>query len=215
MTTVLADHNVEGQAVLIWGTLSAQGWLELVPMSLLRLADVGLPIDSSDRDIWRFAQANQMLLLTDNRNLDDADSLEQTILDENTEKSLPDALLVQYRPRPIASEQQYRRVMRQIEALMRKRNPTRAEEDLLELLATLAARYEERHFPSPDVTPGEVLAHLIEVRGVSKVEVAASTGIARQTITNIVSGARGISASNRAKLAEFFHVSPNLFVSGV
>jgi hypothetical protein len=58
-------------------------------MSLVRLADVGLPINSSDRDIWRFAQANQMLLLTDNRNLDDADSLEQTILDENSEIALP------------------------------------------------------------------------------------------------------------------------------
>lgn len=126
-----------------------------------------------------------------------------------------DELLMRFRPRPIGSERQYRRVMRQIENLMRKRNPTRAEDDLLELLATLAARYEERRFPAPDVTPGEVLTHLIEVRGVSKADLARESGIARQTITNIMSGARGISAANRAKLAEYFHVSPQLFVAGV
>jgi HTH-type transcriptional regulator/antitoxin HigA len=98
--------------------------------------------------------------------------------------------------------------------LMRKRNATRAEEDLLEVLATLIARYEERHFPAPDVTPGEVLAHLIEVRGLSKAELARATGIPRQTITNIVSGTRGISAANRVAFAKFFHVSPQLFAAG-
>ena len=125
-----------------------------------------------------------------------------------------DDLLLQFRPKPIESESQYRRVMRQIDELMRQRNLTRAQEDLLELLATLAARYEEQHFPAPDVAPGEVLAHLIEVRAVSRAEVARATGIARQTITNIVNGARGISAANRAKLASYFHVSPQLFVAG-
>lgn len=125
-----------------------------------------------------------------------------------------DELLVQFRPRPISTEQQYRRVMRQIEGLMRMRRPTRAEEDLLELLATLAARYEERQFPASDVSPGEILSHLIEVRGITKADLARGTGIARQTITNIISGARGISATNRAKLADFFHVSPQLFVAG-
>ncbi|MEX2140243.1 MAG: helix-turn-helix transcriptional regulator [Pirellulales bacterium] len=104
--------------------------------------------------------------------------------------------------------------MRQIDELMRQRNLSRAHEDLLELLATLAARYEEQHFPAPEVKPGEVLAHLIEVRDVSKAEVARATGIARQTITNIVNGARGISVANRAKLASYFHVLPHLFVAG-
>lgn len=95
---------------------------------------------------------------------------------------------------------------------MRKQRLSRAEEDLLELLATLAERYEEQHFPAPEVAPGEVLAHLIQARGVSKAEVSRATGIARQTITNIVNGARGISEQNRTKLAQFFHVSPLLFV---
>ena len=89
MITVLADRDVEGQAFLLWGTLSATGWLELLPMRLVRFADVGLPYDSTDREVWRFAQASQMLLLTNNRNMDGVDSLEQTIHDEGHATALP------------------------------------------------------------------------------------------------------------------------------
>ncbi|MCE2487531.1 MAG: hypothetical protein J4F42_18610 [Desulfurellaceae bacterium] len=87
--TLLADHNIEGQALLLWGTLGAAGWLELVPLRFARFAEVGLSYDSSDRTVWRFAQENRMLLLTDNRNMIGPDSLEQTIRNENRGDSLP------------------------------------------------------------------------------------------------------------------------------
>jgi hypothetical protein len=87
--TLLADHNIEGQALLLWGTLGVAGWLQLIPLRLVRFAEVGLPYDRTDRDVWRFAQANQMLLLTDNRNMLGTDSLEQTIREENVPTSLP------------------------------------------------------------------------------------------------------------------------------
>ncbi len=50
---------------------------------------MGLPFDSSDREVWHFIQANKMILLTNNRNMDGEDSLEQTLRDENTVTSLP------------------------------------------------------------------------------------------------------------------------------
>lgn len=89
MTAVLVDHNMEGQALLLWGTLAAEGWLSLLSLQLLTFADTGLPIDSSDRDVWRYAQDRRMLLLTANRSQKSADSLEQTIREENTPESLP------------------------------------------------------------------------------------------------------------------------------
>jgi HTH-type transcriptional regulator/antitoxin HigA len=122
-------------------------------------------------------------------------------------------LLVEYTPRMIRSEAQYQRVLRQIDQLMRKRKLTRAEDDLLELLASLVAQYEQSRFPAPDVTPGQVVAHLIEARGVTKAELARATGIPRQTITHIVSGSRAVSKANRAKLAKYFRVSPDLFLA--
>jgi len=86
---ILVDRNIEGQAVMLWGTLAAGGWLELLPMTMAKFADVGLPFDSSDRTVWRFAQEHGMLLLTDNRSRRGEDSLEQTIREENSTTSLP------------------------------------------------------------------------------------------------------------------------------
>jgi len=62
----LADHNVEGQAKLIFGALNAEGWLELLPLRLITLAEAGLPEDSTDLYIWQVCQQRQMVLLTAN-----------------------------------------------------------------------------------------------------------------------------------------------------
>lgn len=56
---------------------------------MLMFADVGLADNSNDRDVWRFAQINGMILLTANRNMEGNNSLEQTIREENTLTSLP------------------------------------------------------------------------------------------------------------------------------
>jgi len=69
--------------------MGSEGWLKLLDIPMLTFDDVGLPINSNDRDVWRFAQTQQLILLTGNRNKDGADSLEQTIQDENTPNSLP------------------------------------------------------------------------------------------------------------------------------
>jgi predicted nuclease of predicted toxin-antitoxin system len=85
----LIDHNLKGQAVLIWGIIAAEGWLDLVSIRFITFEEVGMPIDSSDCAVWQFAQDNQMILITANRNMKGTDSLEQTIREENTADSLP------------------------------------------------------------------------------------------------------------------------------
>ncbi len=85
----LIDYNLTGDAVLFWGTLSAEGWLDLLSIRFFTFQEVGLPMDSSDRVVWDFAQTNQMILITANRNMKGDDSLEQTMREENTPTSLP------------------------------------------------------------------------------------------------------------------------------
>ncbi len=88
MITILIDHDIEGQALTLWGTLAAEGWLTLLPMQLATFAQVGLRVNSSDRTVWRTAQAQGMVLLTQNRNMKGEDFLEQTIREDNTSISL-------------------------------------------------------------------------------------------------------------------------------
>ncbi|MBD2692032.1 DUF5615 family PIN-like protein [Anabaena catenula] len=85
----LIDYNLTGDAVLFWGTLAAEGWVDLLSIRFFTFKQIGLATDSSDRIVWQFAQANQMILITANRNMKGSDSLEQMIREENIETSLP------------------------------------------------------------------------------------------------------------------------------
>ena len=86
---VLADYNLNRQALLLSGSLAVGGWLDLVPIRLVTFEDLGLSADSNDRVIWRFAQANRMLLITANRNAKGENSLEQVMREENVLTSFP------------------------------------------------------------------------------------------------------------------------------
>jgi HTH-type transcriptional regulator / antitoxin HigA len=125
------------------------------------------------------------------------------------------SLLVDFVPRTIRTDGEYRRTMRQIDRLMKAEKLSRAESQLLELLATLAEQYESSEYPTPEVSQGELLAHLIDARGISQAEVSRETGLPRSVITNVLKGRRGISQANIVRLAKFFHVSPAVFIEGV
>ena len=89
MIIILADHDIEGHAHSLIGVLGAEGWLEMIDLRLATFAELDLPFNSSDRKVWRFAQENGMVLLTNNRNMEGEDSLEQTLREENTPTSFP------------------------------------------------------------------------------------------------------------------------------
>ena len=75
MISILSDHDIEGHAYSLIGVLGAEGWLEMVDLRLATFAEVGLPFNSPDWTVWRFAQEERMILLTNNRNMDGEDSL--------------------------------------------------------------------------------------------------------------------------------------------
>jgi hypothetical protein len=85
----LVDHNLEGHALLLSGSIASLGWLDLLPISFVTFEEVELAVASDDRVVWRFVQVNQMVLLTANRSMKGKNSLEQVMREENTSNSLP------------------------------------------------------------------------------------------------------------------------------
>ena len=85
----LIDHNLKGHALVLFGAIASQGWLDIVSIQFVTFAEIDLPINSDDRVVWRLAQENQMILLTANRSMKGKDSLEQVMREENTAISLP------------------------------------------------------------------------------------------------------------------------------
>jgi hypothetical protein len=94
-TTILLDHDVEGHAKYLQAGLRETGWDRDVTVTFVRLYDLGLSNDSSDQDIWRFAQRHRLLLITSNRNQENETSLQATIERENTPEALPVLMLSQ------------------------------------------------------------------------------------------------------------------------
>ena len=85
----LIDHNIEGQSLMLFGSITSEGWLDILTIRFVSFDEVELPITSSDRVVWRFAQENQMILLTANRSMKGEDSLEQVLREECLSTSLP------------------------------------------------------------------------------------------------------------------------------
>ena len=95
-------------------------------------------------------------------------------------------LLLDVTPRPIRNHREYKRVMRHVDRLMKKARLSSAESQMLELLATLAEQYESVQHPTPAASQADLLAHLIDARGVSQAQVARQSGVHRSIITNVI-----------------------------
>lgn len=92
MQGILADINALGYVEVLVGHMQAPDWAEfwaVLGLILKCFEDVGLSPNSTDLEIWRICQAEQLILITDNRNLDGPDSLEATIRQHNQPDCLP------------------------------------------------------------------------------------------------------------------------------
>lgn len=120
-------------------------------------------------------------------------------------------LLVEFVPRPIHSDADYRRAVRQLEHLMEP-HPSTARSQLIEVFATLIERYESRDYPTPVHDPVDMLQSLLTTRDASPAALAKATGIPPSTISNILARRRGISKANAVVLGAHFGVSAAVFL---
>lgn len=117
-------------------------------------------------------------------------------------------------PRPIASQRAYEQAMRHIDQLMRKPKRSRAEDEMIELLATLIEQYEIRQgYTDPTISPANRLIGLMEARGLTQTRLSRESGVPRTTINEILGGKRGISKSNAVRLARYFRVPVEEFIT--
>jgi hypothetical protein len=86
---ILLDNDLKGHGLFLEVAWRETGWSRLLPLEFKMLRDFGLPNNYPDQDIWRFAQQERLLLITNNRNREDETSLQATIERENTPASLP------------------------------------------------------------------------------------------------------------------------------
>ena len=120
-------------------------------------------------------------------------------------------LLAEYQPQVINSEEEYERMLADVEQLIGNKNRSPEQTALLQILVRLIEEYENKNHPMGESSPHLILQHLIEAREIKQcdlVEIIGSKGV----VSEILNGKRSISKAQAKALGDFFHVSPELFI---
>jgi HTH-type transcriptional regulator/antitoxin HigA len=124
-------------------------------------------------------------------------------------------LLAKVAPKAIETERENTAALTIVEELMAKGDDgrTREEDVLLGLLIDLIGNYEHRaHEPFPEGSPVDVLRMLMESHKLRRADLEPIFGT-RARISEVLSGARGISKVQAKKLSERFGVSAVAFLA--
>jgi HTH-type transcriptional regulator/antitoxin HigA len=100
--------------------------------------------------------------------------------------------------KPIKSERDYRRAMKEIDALMDAKANTAAG-NRLDVLVTLVAAWEEKHHPIEAPDPVEAIQFAMEQRGLSRRDLEAYIG-SRARVAEILNQKRSLTLSMIRKL---------------
>ena len=116
---------------------------------------------------------------------------------------------------PIESSAVHRRALTLANKLLEKNAKSgklsRGESGYLSVLIELVENYEKSKYPRRKVGDGEMLAHLIEAKCVTHVQVERDTGVAAPTISAVIAGRRRLTRDQIGKLSAYFHVAPTVF----
>src|SRR6202051_3896118 len=120
-------------------------------------------------------------------------------------------LLERTLPHVIHSDKECERLTNELMRLDERERPSPEEKELAELLAILIGEYEERRYPIWKATPQQTLQHLMEARKLTPKDLWKVFGAIGIT-SEVIHGKRAISKSQARKLADYFHVSVELFI---
>ena len=118
---------------------------------------------------------------------------------------------------PLRSDAELRRATAVLEELATRKHRDADEEGYLDVLSDLVEQYETKHhaIDTDSIPNAEMLAFLIERKGVTQADVSRATGIAPQTVSEILAGKRQVPRARIKVLAEFFGLRPSVFFTTV
>ncbi|HEX4230054.1 MAG TPA: helix-turn-helix domain-containing protein [Bryobacteraceae bacterium] len=119
-------------------------------------------------------------------------------------------LLATALPHIIHTEEENDRYIADLEALHNRGHLTREEELLSELLTVLIEDFENKHYQLKPAAPVEIVRELMDANGLKQSDLLDVFGT-KSIASEVLSGKRDLSKAHIQKLAERFHVSPELF----
>jgi len=114
--------------------------------------------------------------------------------------------------RPIHNEQELHQAETVLRHLLHAKSLSAPEQDYLLLLGNVIEEYEAKVHPVEPLPRHEMLAELIDVKGVTQTEVAHATKIPVSTISELLSKKRDFNVAHIEKLCAYFGLGPSAFI---
>ena len=114
---------------------------------------------------------------------------------------------------PIRTQAELDAAVRVVDELLDRHSELKfGEREYLEVLGDLVRAYEQSSAPrANDLADGEMVAFLIESKGVTQAQVAAAVKISESTISAVIAGNRNLTRTHIARLSKYFGVGPATF----
>jgi HTH-type transcriptional regulator/antitoxin HigA len=112
--------------------------------------------------------------------------------------------------KPIRTERDYERALREVERLMDAK-PGTADEDRLDVLATLVDAYEGKHFPIDPPDPIEAIRFRLEQQGLDPSALVGVIG-GRSRVYEVMKGKRALSLEMIRRLHERFGIPAEVLI---
>jgi HTH-type transcriptional regulator / antitoxin HigA len=98
-----------------------------------------------------------------------------------------------------------------IDSLLDQGELTEAQQDYLDVLATLVKQYEDARYPMPSVSGVQVLRFLMEEHGLRQVDLVPIFG-SKSIVSEVLKGKRQLNLRHVRKLSKHFHVPADVFI---
>ena len=121
------------------------------------------------------------------------------------------ALIHRFPLRAIRNDRELDDAIALVKELLSRPKLDAGETDYLDVLGDLVEAYEESAHPIEPASDAAMLESLLADRGQTQLQVAAATGIANSTLSNVLHGKRHLTRDHIRRLATHFKVDPGVF----
>lgn len=121
-------------------------------------------------------------------------------------------LLASARPHVIRTDEENKRCIARLEALLNRAKLTSEEKELADLLSVLIEKYEELYRIQPESSPAQRVRHLMDAGGLKPADIL-DIFRTKSMVSEVLAGKRELSKAHIRALSERFNVSPEVFFS--
>lgn len=115
----------------------------------------------------------------------------------------------------IKSEEHLEAAQEAMDQLLAKGDLDGGEEMYLDALSDLVAAYEDEHHAIAPASDADMLRHLMEAKDVTQAQLSREAGIAKSTISEVLSGKKTFSRQMMHKFSDYFKVDVSVLAANL